>query len=116
MKIISFAWTTSALLAGNKTVTRRIWKRYNLRPGEIVQAYNKNPRSKGKRIALIKIIRAYIEPLEAITESDVKREGGLWKDREEFIKFFLSGHPELTEKSEIYRIEFEVVKIERLDK
>lgn len=113
MKIISFSWTTPALLDGRKTVTRRVWKRNNLIPGEIVQAYNKSPRFKGKRVALIKITQAYLEPLCAITESDVAREGGCWKDREEFIRFFLHGHLELNRQSEVYRIEFEVIKIEQ---
>jgi len=110
MKIISFARTTQALLEGKKIVTRRVWKRHNLKPGEIVQAWDKCPRVKdSKRVALIEIIWAWTEPLCAITESDVKREGGLWKDREEFIEFFLKGHPGLIRESIVYRIEFKVL-------
>ncbi|MBW2053822.1 MAG: ASCH domain-containing protein [Deltaproteobacteria bacterium] len=46
MKIVSFAWTTEALLAGRKTVTRRCWnERYagRFKSGDLVQAYDRNP-------------------------------------------------------------------------
>jgi len=35
LRIISFAWTTRALLEGRKTVTRRNWKECRLKPGEL---------------------------------------------------------------------------------
>ena len=50
MKIISFAWTTPALLAGRKTRTRRDWadrhaKTFHI--GDRIQAWNHVPRVKG---------------------------------------------------------------------
>ena len=45
MRIISFAWTTEALIQGKKTQTRRFWKdRYakSFKKGDLIQAYDKN--------------------------------------------------------------------------
>jgi hypothetical protein len=58
MKIISFAWTTPALLAGSKCVTRREWdKKYaeSFEAGEYVQAFDKSPRAGGKCVAIIEL-------------------------------------------------------------
>jgi len=46
MKIISFAWTTEASLAGRKTATRRCWSEgyaRRFKSGDLVQAYDRNP-------------------------------------------------------------------------
>ena len=58
MQYISFAWTTPALLAGRKTVTRREWKdRHASRfhKGDLVTAYDKNPRFGGRPVATIQL-------------------------------------------------------------
>lgn len=58
MLIISFAWTTPALIAGEKNVTRRDWNpKYAARfqEGQHVQAYDKSPRFGGKRVGIIRI-------------------------------------------------------------
>jgi len=60
LRIISFAWTTPALIALEKTVTRREWdddyaKRF--RRGDYVQAYDRSPRYKGKQVATIQLTR-----------------------------------------------------------
>lgn len=59
MRIISFAWTTPALLAGVKCVTRRDWQdRYALsfEKGERCQAWDKSPRTgQGKRVGTIEL-------------------------------------------------------------
>ena len=58
MKIISFAWTTPALIAREKTVTRREWSEpyaRSFKPGELVQAWDKLPRAGGKRVGTIRI-------------------------------------------------------------
>ena len=58
MRIISFGWTTAALLAGVKTVTRRDWKdswARRFKKGDICQAYDKDPRYGGKRIGYIQL-------------------------------------------------------------
>lgn len=60
MRSISFAWTTPALVAGEKTVTRRDWKdRYaeSFRAGELLAAWDKQPRFKGARkVAVIRLV------------------------------------------------------------
>jgi len=82
MKIISFAWTTQALLKGKKTVTRRDWNdKYakSFHKDDIVQAYDKNPRSGGKKIAeIILTAEPYKQWLHDVIDEDEKREGGLW--------------------------------------
>lgn len=58
MRIISFAETTPALLAGHKTCTRRPWKEDYaalFHQGDLVQAYDKSPRVGGKRVATIQL-------------------------------------------------------------
>jgi len=79
MKIISFGYTTPALLARRKTVTRREWDdRYakSFKGGEIVQAYDKSPRAGGKKVGEVKLIVApYKEPLMAMPDTDYEAEG-----------------------------------------
>src|SRR3990167_3098984 len=58
MRIISFAETTPALLAGRKTCTRRAWKSSYARQfhfGARVLAYDKSPRAGGKPVAIIEL-------------------------------------------------------------
>jgi len=81
-KIISFAWTTPALLAGAKTVTRREWdpdyaNKWKQRTVGI--AYDKNPRFGGKPVGLIELVKdAYLEKLCNAPESDYEAEGLAW--------------------------------------
>jgi hypothetical protein len=91
MKIISFAWTTKALLAGAKTVTRRDWtKEYAERfeKDEVIQAYNKSPRFGGKRVALIRLTKKpYWQLHKNLNHDDFIAEGGymLWDSLEDFV-------------------------------
>lgn len=81
MKIISFAWTTPALLAGRKTVTRRDWSPEYARrfsAGELVQAYDRSPRLKGKCVATIRIVSVTWEPDSDAPDSDYEAEGFGW--------------------------------------
>ena len=91
MKIISFAWTTPALLAGRKTCTRRNWTtNYALKfkAGEIEQAYNRNPRIGGKRVGLVRLTEdPYPELTGEAPDSDFEAEGLAWmEDNGLFIK------------------------------
>lgn len=77
MRIISFAWTTPALVTGNKTVTRREWNdRYgeSFRAGEMIAAYDRNPRFRGRHVATIRLTE---KPLRTtlIPREDWEREG-----------------------------------------
>jgi len=80
MKIISFAWTTEALLQGKKTQTRRFWKdsyAKQFKKGEMVQAYDKNPRAGGKIVAFIRLTKdPYQQHLSDMTVENFEAEGG----------------------------------------
>lgn len=82
MKIISFAWTTPALLAGVKTVTRRDWKPHyaaRFKAGDIVLAYDRNPRFKGKPVAKIQLTQdPYFENTKNAPQNDWFAEGFNW--------------------------------------
>ena len=85
MKIIAFAHTTAALLAGVKTVTRRDWTAdyaAKFQEGEIVQAWDRSPRVHGRRLGLIQLTSApTFEPLTAMPTSDYADEGFEWMHR-----------------------------------
>ena len=80
MKIISFAWTTLAVLAGRKTRTRRLWdddyaKRFH--KGDIIQAWDHSPRTrKGKKVAeIILTAEPRKEAINLMTDDDFEKEG-----------------------------------------
>lgn len=79
MKIISFAWTTPALLAGVKKVTRRDWSAEyarRFRAGELVAAYDRQPRFGGKRVATIRLTSGpYLQSTAIAPDSDYGYEG-----------------------------------------
>ena len=79
MKWISFHWTLAPLLLGEKTVTRRKWKdQYAARfaKGDLVAAYDRQPRFGGRRVALLKLTRdPYKESTAGLTEDDWFEEG-----------------------------------------
>jgi len=79
MKIISFAWTTPALLANRKTVTRREWSEdyaRRFKADDLVAAYDKNPRNGGKQVATIRLTcDPYLEPPNQMPISDFEAEG-----------------------------------------
>ena len=112
MKIISFAWTTDALLAGKKTVTRRDWNdKYaaSFKKGDIVAAWDKCPRCKGaKKIGEVRLTKApYKQWLHEVTDADEKKEGCLWgsgKAYREMMEKKLGGD------KEVWVIEFEFNK------
>ena len=89
-KIISFSWTSPALVARAKSCTRRDWnERYALsfREGELVQAWDRSPRVKGSRqIAWIRLTQdPSWEHMSSMPDSDYEAEG---------FKYF-SEHPNL---------------------
>lgn len=84
--IISFAWTTPALLAGEKTVTRRAWTPEHaarFREGDLVDAWNRSPRvgrSRGARkVATIRLTRdPWLQHTDEMRPEDFRREGFRW--------------------------------------
>lgn len=92
MKNISFAYTTPALLAGHKTVTRRDWDpsyANRFERGELVNAYNRSPRHHGEKVATLRIVSVTYEPNALAPASDYEAEGFA----------FLAAHPELLPKT-----------------
>lgn len=93
MRIISFAYTSPALLAGAKTVTRREWNddyAGRFRSGECVAAYDRSPRAHGRQIAVIRLTQApTFEPMATMPYSDYEAEGFAW----------LLAHPEAWPKT-----------------
>ncbi|KKL07637.1 hypothetical protein LCGC14_2584010 [marine sediment metagenome] len=86
---VSFAWTTPALLAGRKSVTRRDWTtRFasQFHVSDLVSAYDKLTRNHGRHVATVPVLRApYQEALGEVPDSDYEAEGFL----------FFEEHPEL---------------------
>lgn len=86
MKIISFAWTTEALLAGVKKVTRREWSQpyaQSFKAGELIAAYDRSPRSGGKKVATILITdKPYQEYVGSANMAEYHAEGLYWMRQE----------------------------------
>jgi len=75
---ISFSWTSAALLAGKKTVTRRDWQWPHYRKftiGDEVTAYDFNPRNKGQKIGSIRIVSLDKQFMSDMPDSDYESEG-----------------------------------------
>lgn len=79
MLIISFAWTTPALLADRKTRTRRDWDdnyAKKFKKGILVAAYDRSPRVGGKQIGVIELTEIpYKEATCKAPPEDWEREG-----------------------------------------
>lgn len=78
--LISFAWTTHALLAGRKTVTRRAWADSHIakfKAGMEVTAWDRLPRVRGARpIARIRLTEdPYLQSLYELNDKDFIEEG-----------------------------------------
>lgn len=111
MANMSFAMTTDQMRKGLKDVTRRFgwWK---LKPGKQIWAVEKGmglkKGEKIKRICLIQVISTRTEPLNAIKQSDVVREGFPgWRPRR-FVQMLVD-HYKVDPAEPVNRIEFEIV-------
>ncbi len=108
---MSFAKTTEQIISRTKTVTRRKgWK--FLKAGDVVCAVEKGMGLKKgeqiKRYGYIVATSVRREPLNAITDDDVTREGFPTASAEWFVDFFceeMGGDPDQT----VTRIEFEYI-------
>ena len=108
MKRMSFSMTEPQLLDGAKTVTHRLgWK--TLKPGERLLAVDKamglKRGERSKIIGEIEILDVRREPLRAITQKEVDREGFFWLGRGEFLEMFCQAMS-CTRDTEVTRIAF----------
>ena len=109
MRRMSFAMTKKQILDQTKTVTRRIgWKFLKnfqrIQPVEKCMGLKKGEKQKllGQPIDIMSVRR---EPLHAITQEDVVKEGFPDKSVEWFIEMFCKAN-KCTPDTEITRIEF----------
>jgi hypothetical protein len=79
MRIISFAWTTPAVVMKVKSVTRRTWdSKYakTFYKGEVLQAWDKSPRYGGKKFGEIQLVeQPYQQNMINAPDSDYILEG-----------------------------------------
>lgn len=121
--IISFAWTTPALLAGAKTMTRREWtpshaSRFCL--DDMVDAWNRSPRagrsSGARKVATIRLTQpAYPQDTARLTAQDYVREGFTWlsingsrEDRDRIHAIWTDWH---VRPRTLWVVEFELVEL-----
>ena len=118
MKIISFAWTTESLLAGEKTRTRREWNdKYasRFKVGDLIQAWSKQPRFGGEKVAIIKINGIKKEEISLMKDEDYYREGFYYMEKNN-LKIWdklpkIAFNEWRNEGGEYWIIDFELVKI-----
>lgn len=106
---MSFAMTTDQIRARTKTVTRRFgW--WFLKPGDEVRAVKKAMGlKKGEKIeplAIVRIVSTRAEPLNAITQADVIKEGFPEWTPSQFVKILID-HYKVAPAATVNRIEFE---------
>lgn len=127
--LISFAWTTPALLAGAKTMTRREWNddyAARFKAGQLVDAWNQTPRvnsarrgiALARKVATIRITRApYRQRLGSMTNGDYAREGFRWMwemndGPEAAQRAYAIWHDwQQTPDRELWVVEFELVEV-----
>lgn len=109
---MSFALTKEQFLSGKKDVTRRLGWLF-LKPGDVVNAVDKNmglkPGEKIQRLGEIIIQSTRLEPLDAITPEDVRREGFPDWTPDDFIGFVVKHYRLKSRSTPINRIEFLVI-------
>ncbi len=106
---MSFAMTTEQIKNRTKTVTRRFgW--WFLKAGDEVRGVEKSMGlQKGEKIkplAMVRIVSTRAEPLNAITQDDVVREGFPDWTPEQFIQMLVD-HYKIDPNKTVNRIEFE---------
>jgi len=83
--IVSFAWTTAALLAGAKSCTRRSWNddyARRFKAGAVVQGWDRLPRVGGQQVAIIRLTTdPYLQRTSQMTEMDYRAEGLEWMEQ-----------------------------------
>jgi hypothetical protein len=108
-RLMSVALTEQAVVERRKTVTRRLGWTF-AKPGDRITLCRKvMGRRKGEplvRLAEVEIVSVRREPLYAITDEDVAREGFPDKTAMWFVQFFID-HMRVYPYTEVTRIEWE---------
>jgi len=94
------------ILEGKKTVTRRVWKRPMVKVGGIYKA--KLKMLDKKYFAKIKVLKLYKQKLKEIMVRDIEKEG--YSSLSEFVDIWKKINKSWEGDTEVYVIEFEVVK------
>lgn len=124
MRLMSFALTTAQLLDGSKTVTRRVgWER--VKPGDRIKAVRKamglKKGEKPEVLAVIEVVSARRERLDAIDEADCIAEGFPLYTPDEFTAMFcahakvqtaMAGTRKMQPHDLVTRIEFRHVEVQ----
>ena len=93
MAIITFKFTKEEFLSGQKTVTRRDWKRTHMQKWQrwydegrrVHDAYDQLPIAGGKKFGEFRLTcRPYWEKLEDMPEKDLDAEGGMCDTKKGF--------------------------------
>lgn len=108
---MSFALTTEQFIARTKTVTRRFGWLF-LQPGEVLcgvkKAMGLKRGEKIERLGMIRVVSTRREPLNAICQEDVVREGFPEKSTTEFVEM-LCKHSRCQPHDTVTRIEYEYI-------
>lgn len=112
MRMMSFSLTEEALMAGKKTVTRRLgWQ--TLKAGDYVCAVRKamglKKGEKVFRLAILKITCVLIEALSRIDQADVRREGFWQMTPADFVAMF-TREMRCDAKTPVTRVSFEICR------
>ena len=119
MQIISFAWTTPALLAQAKDRTRRGWTADYARRFHVCmncQGFDKGARNGGRGVAIVQLTQdPYLERTGKMTEEDYAGEGFLWMEQNHYT--MRGQHPrEYFEKWKatnemLYVVHFQILRV-----
>lgn len=120
-RIISFAQTTPALLAGEKCVTRRYWKdsfAAQWKAGEEAIAYDKGPRNGGKPVARIRLTAApEKQRANQVMPSDWRKEGFAYMEEHGLTLFggktpaeVYNGWASAPDEETLWLVQFEVIE------
>jgi hypothetical protein len=110
--------TITKLIAGDKTVTRRLWRPGDVFDGEVVRNRSQIRYAVGQEraiqpgrgkagVAKLKIKSICMERLGAVDDDDARLEG--FENREAFVRYWKFLHGKFMAATLVWRIEFEVI-------
>lgn len=91
MMIVSYNWTTAALVNGAKTQTWRDWAQdyaRKFKPGNLIKGYDRGPRNRGQHVATLRVVSCQEYRSSQMLDSFYETEG---------LKFYFD-HPEMAPK------------------